>query len=234
VLTFDKAAFADVIAWFNDSAVLCRTKRCTGEGTTSTATFSDIVKELYKMGCRDPSVVAARWAATADLAAMKAKAPALGVSTKLKTKLGKATNAPRAVMALELLEKLKALDGQRAAATFAQKHFGDDALPCAATAAALAGVAKKRGTPRVPKVHYVIAVIGSALELSDAEAEVLRGLGSVNKGGTVQLLWAPLPTTKAGATNKESRRTRLAGYYPIHLSDEEPTELMDIPAPREP
>jgi hypothetical protein len=70
VLNGDKAAFADVIAWFNDSVVLCQAKRYTAEGTTSQVTFNDIVKELHKMGCRDPSVVAARWAATADLAAM--------------------------------------------------------------------------------------------------------------------------------------------------------------------
>jgi hypothetical protein len=200
--------------------------------------------------------VAARWAATALVDTMKAKAPSLGLSAEILEKVTTATYAPRVPMTRALLAKLMVLPLPDAEA-FVKDHFGDDALPCAKTAKALVAVAKKRGAPRVPKVHYVIAVIGNATELSDAESEVLRGLGSVKSGGMVRLLYAPLPTTaqfeassedvpfvKADANTRESdaskhadaaaeiRRTRLAGYYPIGVPVAEPAALAVLPAPK--
>jgi hypothetical protein len=246
VINGGKAASADVIAWHNDAVVLCQTKRYTGRGNA--VRFGDVADELYKMGCRDPSVVVAWWAATADLATMQAKASSLGLSTKLKTQLRKATYAPRVRMARALIAKVKVLSLPDAEG-FVKDHFGDDALPCAKAAEALAAVAKKRGAPRVPKVHYVIAVIGNATKLSDAETEILRGLGSVKSGGMVRLLYAPLPRrvvnahAKKNRTKKsdapehpvaaaEMRRTRLAGYYPIGVPVAEPAALAVLPAPK--
>jgi hypothetical protein len=232
------------------------------------------------MGCRDPLILALRWAATADLATMQAKAPSLGLSAKFIEQLdARRKTAPHAAMMRALMTqftceagtaKVHALtkaqkdastkDAKRklraqlerarrehandvAAApdrnTFVKQHFGVDAEPCAKTAAALKAVAAARsGSPVEPKVHYVIAVIGLGAPLEAWQAKVLRELGSREAGGTVQLLWAPLPTALPTVSKEESatksRRTRLAGYYPILVSVAEPPELAALPAPRVP